>query len=364
VRDSFDRYILAVMSGARRGAIASGLRALMSAAEPVYRAIVTLRNHRFDAGTGVRRLPRPVVSIGNITAGGTGKTPVVRWLCEQLHGRGLHSAILMRGYKSAAGLSDEQRMLQDALADNSVIVRANPNRHEAANQILREHPEVDVFVLDDGFQHRRLARDFDLVLISATSPFGFGHVHPRGLLREPLQGLRRANAILITRADEVEPSELERIERHVRQWNTTSPIYHASHAHVGVRFAGQLLPLESLRGKRVFAFCGIADPASFFGQLGKIAAVVGSRAFGDHHAYRDEDVQKLDTDAVGVGADVMLTTEKDWTKLAGLPAVAAAKTPLGRVEMAIRFRNDDSERLLSQALSACPLRSPDACSEA
>ena len=339
------------MSGQQRGAMASVLRGVLSMAEPCYSQIVSWRNRRFDAGIGVRKLSRPVISVGNITAGGTGKTPVVRWLCEQFRVAGRHPAVLMRGYKSKDGVSDEQQMLVQALHspnESSIIVHVNPDRFAGGTDVLREHPEVDLFILDDGFQHRKLDRDFDLVLINATEPFGFGHVHPRGLLREPLSGLRRADAVLITRSDEVEAAKLKEIEREIERYCPGKPIVHASHAPVRLLDDESKRDIEKLTGKRVFAFCGIGDPESFFRQIKERAGqVVGTRAFPDHHAYRETDLAEIETAAVG--AEAMITTEKDWAKLASLRRTAI---PIWRIEMAIRFREGDEVRLLTHVLKS------------
>jgi tetraacyldisaccharide 4'-kinase len=345
--DSLEHYILRVMSGAARGPVATAIRGILSVAEPPYRSIISLRNRRYDAGHGVYQLPRPVISVGNLTAGGTGKTPVVRWLCEQLVARHHHPAVLMRGYKSAAGFSDEQRMLQEALGP-SAIIHANPNRHAGGTDVLTANPAVDVFVLDDGFQHRRLARDFDLVLISATEPFGFGHVHPRGLLREPLGSLSRASAILITRADSVAEVSLASLQRQIQLHNLVAPIYRANHVHTTLRIQDDVKPLQELSQHRVLGFCGIGQPESFLNQIPTLCA---SRTFRDHHAYTEADVQSLDAQATDANATLMITTEKDWSKLATLAATAQTKIPIGRVEMAIQFRDGDEQKLIEQILS-------------
>src|SRR2546421_4413716 len=145
------------------------MRLGMSAVSPIYSMMVRGRNARFDRGLGVRRLPRPVVSVGNITTGGTGKTPVVRWLCERLREAGERPAVLMRGYRAKAGeAGDEEAMLAGLLnrADvPPVFVHAEADRHAGGQAVFAAHPEVTAFVMDDGFQHRRLARDFDLVLL-------------------------------------------------------------------------------------------------------------------------------------------------------------------------------------------------------
>jgi tetraacyldisaccharide 4'-kinase len=346
--DSTEQYILRVMSGRKRGLGATALRAILSLGEPVYSAFVNRRNHRFDAGKNVRKLPRPVVSVGNLTAGGTGKTPVVRWLTERLRAARRHPAILLRGYKSVQGVSDERRMLEASLnvpGQTPIVVHVNPDRFLGGSEVLREHPEVDVFVLDDGFQHRRLARDFDLVLINAAEPFGFGHLHPRGLLREPLTGLKRAHAAIITRVDEAPPAAIAEIERRIREHNSAVPIFHSCHAHVRLKSPEGLLAIEALADRKVFAFCGIGDPESFFRQVKRRAGtLVGSRAFADHHAYRDLDLVDLSRAAETAGAEILVTTEKDWTKLNALTTGIAL--PLFRVEMAIQFREGDEEGLL------------------
>src|SRR4051812_22379030 len=185
------------MSGEARGVGAALLRAGLSVISPVYATVMRGRNAKFDLGLGVTRLPRPVISVGNITAGGTGKTPVVRWLCERLRDTGERPAVLMRGYKAAAGeRGDEAAMLEGMLNRSgvqNVVVHAQADRVAGGLGVLRDHPDVSVFVLDDGFQHRRLARDFDLVLVDACEPLGYGRVFPRGLLREPACGLGRAD---------------------------------------------------------------------------------------------------------------------------------------------------------------------------
>src|SRR4051794_36561894 len=184
----WERSFHRIVSGEATGVGPASIRALLSLAEPFYAAAAGARNRAFDRDPRkLRRLPRPVISIGNLTAGGTGKTPVVRWLASRLRDDGLRVAVLSRGYKATPGsLGDEQRMLESLLNGPGkvpVVIRADPDRYSTGVAALREHPEIDVFLLDDGFQHRRLGRDLDLVLVNMTEPFGYGHVLPRGLLR-------------------------------------------------------------------------------------------------------------------------------------------------------------------------------------
>ncbi|MBC8107459.1 MAG: tetraacyldisaccharide 4'-kinase [Anaerolineae bacterium] len=318
-----------VMNGTERGVAAMSLRALTSAIEPIYRAVVTTRNRRFDRGTSVQRVDRPVISVGNITTGGTGKTPVVRWLADSLRSRSIQPAILMRGYKSQPGKpSDEQALLLGQL--DNVIVHANPDRVAGARDVLRDHPDVQAFILDDGFQHRRLHRDFDLVLIDATNPFGYGRVLPRGLLREPLAGLARANAILITRTDQAS-SSIAHLEDQLRTLAPGKPIFRSSHQQIGT---------ESLQGKRIIALSGIGNPDAFEQQLASAGAtIVASKRFGDHHCYTASDLANLPE------ADAIVTTEKDWVKIAKID-LSDTSTPILRVQVRIRFESDHERQLL------------------
>ncbi len=343
------------MSGAQRGAAAALLRAGMATAEPIYASVAAVRNKLFDANVkAVRRLPRPVVSVGNITAGGTGKTPMVRWIASALRDEGRTVAVLSRGYGAAAAgeLGDELTMLGAALNGPGrppVLLRANPDRHAAGAALLAEHPAVDVLLLDDGFQHRRLARDLDVVLINATEPFGFDHVLPRGLLREPLRGLRRAGAIVLTRADRVGEDALLQIESRIRQLNPSAPIYRTAHVQTGFRSPGRPTheppdeTMGSLVGRKWFVFSGIGSPDALRAQLESHGGTcVGSRAFSDHHAYGAQDVLDLRAAAARAKADVLITTEKDWVKIEPHVRTAAADgVPVWRVDVEIRFLGGD-----------------------
>jgi tetraacyldisaccharide 4'-kinase len=358
--ETFDQFTRRVMSGEARGATATLLRAATSAAEPFYSLAASARNRLFDTGVlRTVRLPRPVISVGNITTGGTGKTPLVRWLAARLRDHGKRLAILSRGYQAAPGtLGDEQLMLDRLLngpgATNRVSIAANPDRVAAATALLRDRPEIDLFILDDGFQHRRVRRDLDLVVISATSPFGYGRVLPRGMLREPLRGLSRAGAFVVTHADAVEPAALERIELEVRRHNPDAPLYRAAHVQSALRrHDGEVMPLDALRGRTWFAFCGIGDPLRFSNQLQSAGGRrAGFRAFPDHYDYTADDVATLKRDAVAAGADVLVTTEKDWAKLGRLPAAGETDeaVPIWRVDVELQFMAHDAARLWDQVL--------------
>jgi tetraacyldisaccharide 4'-kinase len=354
-----DQFAHRILSGQARGVGPAILRGLLRGVEPIYAAAMRLRNAAYRRGIfRAHKLPRPVVSVGNITAGGTGKTPMVQWLADRLRAAGHRPAVLLRGYKASGGHeSDEARMLADALRAPdgwSVPVEARPDRLAGGLAVLQRHPDADVFLLDDGFQHRRLHRDFDLVLIAASEPFGFGHVHPRGLLREPLAGLGRAHAFVVTRADGAWARQRRLIETTIRQWNGDAPIYFARHVHRGLR-SGLSQPWEppdqelaQLKDKRFFAFAGIADPVSLHRQLLSLPGqYVGSSWFSDHHRYTADDLAQMRRRAGQLNADVILVTQKDWPKLSPLASLGQSP-PLWRIDLRIEFEADGEAQLIEQ----------------
>ena len=188
-----------LVSGRKRGVGASLLRAALGAAEIPYAWAMRRRNRRYDARrAAVHRVDATVISVGNLTLGGVGKTPMVLWLAQWLSARSIPLAIVSRGYGARGGANDEARELAQRLP--GVPHLQNPDRIAAAEEAIRRH-SVRAILLDDAFQHRRIARDLDIVLLDAFEPFGFGHVFPRGTLREPLEGLRRADIVALSRAD-------------------------------------------------------------------------------------------------------------------------------------------------------------------
>jgi tetraacyldisaccharide 4'-kinase len=359
-----ERWALRVMSGEDRSPPAMLLRAGLLAVEPFYAGAMTARNALYDKGFfPAQKFPRPTVAIGNLTTGGTGKTPLVRWLAEQLISRDVRPAILMRGYRSSrtAGGSDEQRMLASHLGQRAAVI-ANPDRVAGAATAMEQDPKPDVFLLDDAYQHRRVARDFNLLLVSATNPFGYGHVLPRGLLREPAgRGVRRADAVVITRANLTSAEQIADIERRLRLARSNIEIVLAEHVHVGVRSAdGNASSLEELRARRFFLFTGIADPLSLQRQLDPYREqLAGARFFADHHGYSDDDLLALRRAATNAGAHTLLTTEKDWAKIAPL-TTARDGLPILRLDLELRFRDGGDRRLMElilPRLSATPVAS-------
>src|SRR5438876_5539483 len=198
-----------LISGRARGVGSSLCRLALSVASGPYGSAVHLRNWCYDRGwLPTHRPPVPVISVGNLTAGGTGKTPCVEYLARFLQARGLRPAVLSRGYRGNGRPNDEALILEANLPD--VPHLQGKDRVTRASQAVRVFG-ADVLILDDGFQHRRLRRDLDLVLIDAMNPWGHGRLLPRGLLREPISSLRRADAVIVTRLDQAQPAEIERI---------------------------------------------------------------------------------------------------------------------------------------------------------
>lgn len=343
--------ILDVLSGKSTGVGPAALRAALAVLELPYAGLMSVRNALYDHRIlRARRLPRPVISVGNITTGGTGKTPVVRWLATRLREAGRRPAILLRGYRSTNGVSDEQTLLDQNLNGPDlapIYVAANPDRVAAATQLFKHHPEIDVFLLDDAMQNRRVARDFNLILVSATEPFGYGHVLPRGLLREPLSGLRRADAILITHAGEVPRDTLATIESEIRRRNPNAPMFHCDHVHSEIRSDDESFILDELRTRRFYAFCGIGNPNSFDQQLRSLGGgYVGSRWFGDHHAFSPADLRDVNETAIAAGANILVTTEKDWPRIEPLAGMIESLLPVWRIRLELRFWDADEPNLL------------------
>lgn len=284
-----------------------------------YALVVRLRNGLYSRGLfRARKVSAVVISVGNLTVGGTGKTPLVAWLCQAMRQRQRRCAVLTRGYKAKKGeLSDEPALLAARCPDVNVVV--NPNRLAGAKRAISEHG-AEVLLLDDGFQHRRLARDIDIVAIDATGPFGYGRLLPAGLLREPVTGLRRAKAVVITRCDQVSEERLAQIQRQVRQMNADAIIATSIHAPVNAATRGGTeIGLEELRGKQVYAFCGLGNPEAFFDTVRRIGCVlVGWRSLDDHCAYTSASLDEIRRQGREHNAEYIVTTQKDWTKIASL----------------------------------------------
>jgi tetraacyldisaccharide 4'-kinase len=262
-----------------------------------------------------KKLPGTVISVGNLTVGGTGKTPMVLWIAERLVEEGKKAAILTRGYRGTMDArapgepqSDEVALLRERLSGR-VKIGVGADRYKKGEVLARHGTEW--FILDDGFQHLHLARDADVVLIDATDPFGGGTTLPVGRLREPISGLQRADLVVITRSVQATAPAIEAmIRRH-----TKAPIFYASTKLLSVLRVPHLavaLPPQDWTRSRFVAFCGIGNPPAFFEDLRKWGfQVVGERSFPDHHVYSAREMNELEHMTASCGADALLCTEKD-----------------------------------------------------
>jgi tetraacyldisaccharide 4'-kinase len=306
---------LRLVRGQMHGPGAAAARAGLRLAAGGYRLAVALRNGCYDRGwLPSRKAAVPVVSVGNLTLGGTGKTPMVEWIARWYRRRGVRVTILSRGYGQSAGMNDEGRVLEENLLD--VPHLQDPDRVRLA-RVAVEELEAELIVLDDGFQHRRLARDLDVVLLDALEPFGLGWMFPRGLLREPVRSLRRAGVVVLARADLVAGPERQAIRSTAERWAGPLRWVQARHAPLDLVDAdGRSTTLSGLAAAKVAAFCGIGNPEGF---RRTIRPLVGSladfRTFPDHHDYNAADVSGLECWARSLGADLALTTQKDLVKL-------------------------------------------------
>lgn len=337
--DPSDFYDL--VSGRNRGLLSAAARGLLSVAEIPYSLAVSWRNRRYDLGKKeTTRVGVPVISVGNLTLGGTGKTPLVKWLARNLRERELRVAILSRGYGAAEGAkNDEALELEQTLPD--VPHLQSPNRVSIARTAIDEL-ESEVLLLDDGFQHRRLARDLDIVLLDATQPFGYDRVFPRGTLREPVKGLARADVIGLSRADLVEPPEREAIRRRVAKLAPEAVWFEVAHSPSQLlNSSGQSEPLESLAGHRVVGFCGIGNPGAFRSTVESAGAEIAAwREFPDHYNYTADDVGELATLAAQSNADRTVCTHKDLVKLR---TATIGDQPLWAVVVEMNFLRGEEE---------------------
>lgn len=338
------RYFLSVISGQRRGPAAALLRALLFCASGLYVFLHGARRLLYRIGLfRPVKFACPVISVGNVSAGGTGKTPLVEYIARWFARKNFRVAVLARGYGRIRNGADDEDLLSEMALENAVRL-AGPDRVANGRRALADY-HADLLLLDDGFQHYRIQRGLDIVAVDATNPFANGHRLPRGLLREAPAALRRADLVVLTRCDQAPPGELDLLRARL------GPAVETVHKPVLVRnlTTRKQAGLDWLRGRAVFAFCGVGNPEAFRKTLESLGAeVVMFRAFDDHHAYTAQDVRRLAAEAQEFMAEALITTEKDATKVSpdgfDRPLVAL------RVEIEVT-RNEEllEERLLAVA---------------
>ena len=300
-----------------------------------YRAAIAVRDRAYRWGvlpTG--RLPCPVVSVGNLTLGGSGKTPTVELAVRTLLDMGAIPAVLSRGYGRVTrgvhvvadrdgiraeprSAGDEPLLLAERLPGVPVVV--GENRYEAG-RVAVERCGATALVLDDGFQHRTLAKDLEIVAVEGTEPWGNGRLFPRGVLREPMSALRRANVVVVT--NPAHQAATENIARSLRHHGSQAAVLTGSYRAEALRRAGEGAPQppSALAGRRVVAFAGLASPAGFVTTLAGLGATVAELVdFPDHHPYTEADLLRVRSSARRAGASCVVTTEKDWVRLREVP---------------------------------------------
>jgi tetraacyldisaccharide 4'-kinase len=291
-----------------------------------------------------RRLNRPVISIGNLTVGGTGKTPMVIWLAERLLEDGKRIGILSRGYKGAAGTSDEIELMKFRLQERAIF-GVGANRYEQGRKL---EPNVDVYLLDDGFQHLQLSRDVNILLIDAAQPLAKQMLLPTGRLREPVSAMARADILVFTRTETVAGTcaAIAKLQDY--------PVFSAATRLLGFRRFGrgiQVLRPDEIGAGPFYAFCGIGNPRAFFQDLRNWKLeIAGHCEFPDHHRYDARDARELELAAQNAGAGALLTTEKDAQNLSG---VESSVIPVFIAVIGLEISKEDSFlALLNEKLTA------------
>jgi tetraacyldisaccharide 4'-kinase len=292
------------------------LRALLWPLSLLYGAAARARVWMYQKGWLKRkRLKATVISVGNLTVGGTGKTPMVIWLAEKFLAEGKRVAILSRGYRGSNGTSDEIELMKFRL-QGRVSFGVGKDRFAEGHRIEAQQP-VDIFLLDDGFQHLQLVRDLDILLVDSSRPLRDQSLLPSGLLREPLSAIHRADIVVFTRVND--QFSLKRAIQEFPQF----PIFPAVTQLIRYRrmtlHQENLVPGFELPPQPVFVFCGIGNPDAFFADVDRWGNVVAGHAvYRDHHSYSASDIRRLDDSAKRTGARALLTTEKDAQNLRDL----------------------------------------------
>ncbi len=316
-------YYLSILSGQQRGFLAAIVKSTLYALTLPYLAVLNTRNALYrNAIVKSTRLPVKVISVGNITTGGTGKTPLVEFTVKYLGEIDRKVAILSRGYGGENPSQEGDEMVNDeclALIENlqDVPVLAGRDRVKNGERAISDFG-VDCVVLDDGFQHLKLKRDLDVVVIDALNPFGGENLIPRGSLREPLQNLERADLFIISHCDQANEQAIRSIYTKLDQINHSASVCESIHSpvHFDNIADGSVLELEWIKGKRIYALSAIGNPESFAFTLKQLGAdLIKHKVFLDHHVYTKEEIDSVVSEAQSIGVDAIVVTQKDIVKI-------------------------------------------------
>lgn len=297
----------------------------------VYGFLVKIRNKMYDKGIIKEKKVENVfiVCIGNITVGGTGKTPAVQYFARKYMRDGKKTAIVSRGYKGVRQndtmiVSDGEKIMASYAESGDepflhalnlkIPVIVSKNRFNGC-MLAKERFDTEVIIMDDGFQHRKLKRDWNIVLIDAINPFGNNHLVPDGILREPISELRRANEFIITKSDMVSSEKRKEIYQYLTPYKKkiSFAIHKPSYFY---DFSGKKIEISEIKGKKIFAVSGIANPVSFFKNIEKYSPdIVGKKTYSDHHDFEEKDINDIKREFKSGNYDYIIITEKDYVKM-------------------------------------------------
>ena len=335
-------YLYAIITGRATGIIPSLLIGLLTPLSYIYAVLIKMRGWLYDCGIlKQKQLPCGVISVGNIVAGGTGKTPVVIWIAKYLQNEGFQVGVLLRGYgredrHSILVVSDGKQILippTESGDEASMIARKLPgipvvvgrDRYSAGLEVVQLWGHAEgVLILDDGFQRRQLERDLDILTIDSIQPFGTGKLLPAGTLREPKTALKRTDVLLLTRTD------LAAESINSKQFGQRKQVFQTCHQPTKLYqlSTGEECALNLLEGQRILAVCGIGNPEAFAGTLRQLEPkAVELLAFPDHHRYSLADLNDISARARDIGVNIVVTTEKDSQKLEVFAATAEFSLP-------------------------------------
>lgn len=369
---SNEKIFKEIVSGVRQDWPAKVARRGLWALSKVYARGMAVRNHRYEDEEATTKFPVPVISVGNITVGGTGKTPFVNYVCHLLQEAGHEPAVLSRGYRAKdnsqsivvsvkgkileppAVSGDEPWLLAKKLTFSSVVIGRS---RIASAELAVQNLGADYLVLDDGFQHRKLARDLDIVLLDASNPFGYEHVLPRGLLREPLEGLTRADIFVLTKVSQVSDEALQTIRLRLQQIAPHVPILLSNHVplplcSLAAWYKGEDSAISSeALPQPVMAVSAIGNPVSFEKTLAAVGVTpVHHVSYEDHGSYTNDTLIDIWKEAFAHGAKAIVVTEKDAVKLADLPESLTFNIPIYVLPIGIEII--DGAELLKEKILA------------
>lgn len=360
--NKLESYLIRVIAKEEKGLLPLLVLGVLSILEIVYLVLFKLQRSLIRKN----RLPVPVISIGNLVAGGTGKTPTVAWVAAFLKQKGFTPAVLTRGYRSSApkeGLlfthSDLEKLTPELTGDEpyllagllpGTVIAVGRDRYRSGLNALARHPEIDVFIMDDGFQYLKLARDLDILLLDAAAPFGNGHLIPRGTLREPLSGLKRADLVLLTRTAKIEAIDIAKLKEYLQKYHSDVPVGTVKEEHSALIPLGfwrqEVSPIPTsnyLQGRKVAAITGIGSPQQFLASLESLGAEVGYfKSYPDHYQWEEREIENLILTLKDWGFEDLIVTGKDGVKLAAY-LEKFIKARLNCLMLSLEYRVDNPE---------------------